>query len=87
MSPCIGFPISFLAGPEGYVSELFVSEDARGNGIGGQLLDSVVQSAKARGSARLMFVNIRDRESYKRGFCTKHGWEERQDAANFVLYL
>lgn len=80
-------PYLFLAGPEGYVSELFVSEDARGNGIGGQLLDSVVQSAKARGSARLMLVNIRDRESYKRGFYSKHGWEERQDAANFVLYL
>ena len=74
-------PYLFLAGPEGYVSELFVSADARGNGIGGQLLDAVVRSAKARGSARLMLVNIKDRESYKRRFYSKHAWEERQDVA------
>jgi GNAT superfamily N-acetyltransferase len=80
-------PYLILRGPEGYVSELFVAADSRGQGIGSRLLDAAVQEAKARGCARLMLLNMRDRESYKREFYRKHAWEEREDAANFVLQL
>jgi GNAT superfamily N-acetyltransferase len=78
-------PYLMFSGPEGYVSELFLRESARGLGIGGQLLETVRGEAEKRGCSRLMLLNLRDRESYKRGFYKKHGWEERPEAVNFLL--
>jgi GNAT superfamily N-acetyltransferase len=80
-------PYLILAGPEGYVSELFLRDTARGQGIGTALLEMVRTEAEERGCARLMLLNIRDRESYQRGFYKKLGWQEREQAANFVLPL
>jgi len=80
-------PYLFLPGPEGYVSELFVRAEARGRGIGRRLLDRLVTEARARGCSRLMLVNNRERESYRRGFYRKQGWREREGVANFVLEL
>ena len=76
----------FSAQLEGYVSDLFVRASARGQGVGGQLLEKVVLEARARGCRRLTLVNVRDRQSYARAFYPKHGWLE-QDAARFVLKL
>jgi len=80
-------PYLFLAGPEGYVSELFIKDEFRGHSIGGQLLEAVKAEAQQHGCSRLMLLNMRKRDSYQRGFYSKHGWEERPDAANFVLTL
>ncbi len=80
-------PYLILAGPEGYVSELFISEEFRERGIGGQLLNMIKAEAQKRGCSRLMLLNMRNRESYQRQFYAKQGWEERPDAANFVLQL
>jgi len=80
-------PSFILIGAEGYVSELFIRDEFRGQGIGGQLLETVKTEALNRGCSRLMLFNLRIRESYKRQFYAKHGWEERPDAANFVLQL
>ncbi len=80
-------PYLIHASPEGYISELFIHESARGQGIGTKLLDVVVQEAKTRGCFRLMLINMRGRESYQRAFYKKQGWEERPDAANFVYLL
>lgn len=80
-------PYLFLAGPEGYLSELFVHDQARGQGIGSRLLEAVKAEAKRRGCLRLQLVNFRQRESYQRSFYAKAGWEERPDGASFVLYL
>jgi ribosomal protein S18 acetylase RimI-like enzyme len=80
-------PYLMLAGPEGYVSELFVSESARGAGLGTRLLEAVEAMAVSRGCSRLMLVNRKTRESYQRGFYRKLGWEEREEFANFVLHL
>lgn len=79
-------PYLMLAGPEGYVSELFVREEHRGQGIGRRLLEAIKTEAQKRGCSRLDLLNIRKRESYRRQFYAKQGWEER-DAANFVLHL
>jgi GNAT superfamily N-acetyltransferase len=81
-SPCM-----FLKGPEGFVSELFVADHARGKGIGGLLLKEVKRLARQKGCPRLGLINARHRESYKRGFYAKQGWQERPEMANFVLYL
>jgi GNAT superfamily N-acetyltransferase len=75
----------FMPAPEGYLSELFVRPEARGQGIGRSLLDHVEAVAASRGAHRLMLVNRKDRESYQRGFYPKNGWREREDMANFVL--
>lgn len=80
-------PYLFMPGPEGYISELFVRETARGQGIGRRLLKQVKAAAIKRGCSRLSLLNMRPRESYQRGFYTKQGWTERADAANFVLRL
>ena len=80
-------PYLILPGPEGYVSELFVDEAFRGQGIGGQLLDAVKAEAQQRGCSRLMLLNLRKRESYQRRFYPKQGWEERPEMANFIFTL
>lgn len=80
-------PYLILAGPEGYVSELFVRDDLRGQGIGSRLLDALKAEAQKRGCSRLMLLNMRQRESYQRQFYAKQGWVERPEAANFVLKL
>jgi GNAT superfamily N-acetyltransferase len=80
-------PYLLLPGPEGYVSELFLRESSRGLGIGGQLLETVKAEARERGCSRLMLLNLRDRESYKRGFYRKQGWQERSEAINFLLKI
>lgn len=78
-------PYLILSGPEGYVSELFLRESSRGHGVGGLLLETVKAEARERGCSRLMLLNLRDRESYKRGFYRKQGWQERPEAINFLL--
>jgi GNAT superfamily N-acetyltransferase len=80
-------PYLFLQGPEGYVSELFVRESARGQGIGRELLKTIETEAKTRGCVRLSLINLRNRESYMRQFYVKAGWEERSDAANFIYRI
>jgi GNAT superfamily N-acetyltransferase len=80
-------PYLFMSGPEGYVSELFVSADARGHGVGRLLLGTIEQEARARGCQRLSLTNLRNRESYQRQFYSKAGWRERSEAANFIYPL
>ena len=76
-----------LKGPEGYVSELFIAGSERGKGVGSKLLEAVKEEATKRGCARLMLLNLKNRESYQRGFYKKQGWIEREEVANFVLRL
>lgn len=80
-------PYLFLDGPEAYLSELFVDESYRGNSIGTKLLEAVKDEAEKRGCSRLLLLNSRKRESYRRSFYKKHGWTEREEAANFVYNL
>jgi len=80
-------PYLFLRGPEGYISELVVSDPNRSHGIGAQFLEKVKADAVKRGCSRLSLVNSRNRESYQRGFYQKHGWTERTDMANFVFKI
>ena len=55
-------PYLILTGPEGYVSELFIKDEFRGQGIGSQLLETIKTEAQNRGCARLMLLNMRKRE-------------------------
>lgn len=80
-------PYLMLPGPEGYVSELFVREEARGRGLGRRLLAEVRAEAERRGCWKLHLVNGKRRESYARAYYRKCGWEERPDIADFILPL
>ncbi|MBN1262708.1 MAG: GNAT family N-acetyltransferase [Anaerolineae bacterium] len=78
-------PYFILAGPEGYISELFIRGPDRGQGLGAQLLAAVATEAKERGCVRLSLLNNRERESYAQGYYTKQGWQERPVMVNFVF--
>jgi GNAT superfamily N-acetyltransferase len=72
---------------EGYVSELFIRSDASGQGVGTALLETIKAEAIARGCGRLTLVNLKDRESYRRGFYASRGWEEKSNTVRFALNL
>lgn len=80
-------PYLMLAGPEGYISELFVSEDARGKGVGTALVNDIKDFAVAKGCSRMMLLNSRERSSYEREFYAHLGFEERPEMANWILSL
>ncbi len=80
------FP-NLMKGGDGYVSELFLREAARGLGIGRKLLAAVAEEGTRRGATRLMLFNRKIRESYRRGFYPKAGWCERDDVAFFMFDL
>ena len=77
-------PYLFFKGREGYITELFVAQEARGHGVGSVLLEKVKQEARERGCSRLLLHNLRSRESYQRNFYAKQGWEERGNTAIFI---
>jgi len=76
-----------LPGPEGYISELFVSKKERGQGIGSLLIKEVKKQAEIRGCSRLALANNRNRLSYEKEFYKKKGFIERQHVANFIMPL
>ncbi len=80
------FP-NLMRGYDGYVSELFVSPEETGHGIGSRLLEAVRAHAVERDCTRLLLMNRRIRESYKRHFYEKCGWQELPDAAFFSLTM
>lgn len=80
-------PTFLQADGEGFISELFVHPDYRMKGLGSTLIDQVRGEAVARGCARLSLLNMRHKKSYELGFYAKRGWEERANAANFILEL
>jgi GNAT superfamily N-acetyltransferase len=76
-----------FSGPEGYLSELFIRSDASGQGVGTALIETVKAEAIARGCERLTLVNLKDRESYRRGFYASRGWTEKTNTVRFVYDL
>jgi GNAT superfamily N-acetyltransferase len=72
---------------EGYVSELFIHPDFRSRSIGTSLTEKIIEEGRARGCTRLNLLNMRNKPSYKRSYYTKHGWQERPNAANFIYDL
>lgn len=80
-------PFLLIGGYEGYVTELFLRSGVRGGGIGAKLLDMAVETARAEGFKRIRLINMKTRDSYKRGFYAKQGWRERTEAADFMLDL
>ena len=80
-------PVAVLQSWEAYVSELFIAEQARGAGLGQQLLNVAVQAAREKNCLRIWLVNNRERPSYTRGFYSQQGWVEQAEMARFALPL
>jgi GNAT superfamily N-acetyltransferase len=80
-------PNLLLPGNEGYVSQLFIRADWRGHGIGTLILEGMEALARSKGCSRLSLLNLQDRESYRRAFYPKRGWEERTAAKNMIKVL
>jgi len=78
-------PYLMLAGPEGYISELFVLTAQQGKGIGSRLLDAIKEQAIERGCVRLHLITGNYRPPYQ--IYKKLGWTERPKIANFILPL
>lgn len=78
-------PYLMLGGPEGFISELFVRESARGKGIGKQLIEEIKREALERGCSRLHLVTGKHRAAYR--IYQKLGWKERAEISDFVLPL
>ncbi len=76
-----------FAGREMLVSEVFVMEQARGQGVGTALMAAIEAEAIQQRCFRISVLNSRDRESYKRGFYPGLGYEERLQTANFTKRL
>jgi GNAT superfamily N-acetyltransferase len=76
-----------FAGREMLVSELFVMDKARGQGVGTALLRAIETEAVQRKCFRISVLNSRERESYKRGFYPALGYEERAHTATFIKRL
>jgi len=80
-------PYLLFRGAEGFISELFVHNDASGQGLGADLIKKARAEAVLRDCYRLRLTNMRGRASYERGFYRKQGFVEREDAAEFVMVL
>ncbi len=76
-----------FAGREMLVSEVFVMEHARSQGVGKALMTAIEAEAVKRKCFRISVLNSRERESYKRGFYPSLGYEERMHTANFTKRL
>jgi len=76
-----------FAGREMLVSEVFVVEEARGQGVGTALMSAMEAEAVKRRCFRISVLNSRERESYKRGFYPGRGYEERAHVAHFTKRL
>jgi GNAT superfamily N-acetyltransferase len=62
------------------IDELVVTEDARGRGVGKQLVDFAKSVAVRVGARRLELHTARKRPSYERGFYVKNGFTEIDSA-------
>ncbi|MDD5657936.1 MAG: GNAT family N-acetyltransferase, partial [Elusimicrobia bacterium] len=73
-------PMLHIAGRLFRIDELVVSNAARGQGVGRELLRAAHELARRRGALRIELLTNRKRESYRRGFYAKNGFDEADTA-------
>lgn len=76
-----------FAGREMLITEVFVMEHARSQGVGKALVAAIEAEAVKHKCFRISVMNGRERESYKRGFYPSMGYQERAQTANFTKRL
>ncbi|NOZ11621.1 MAG: GNAT family N-acetyltransferase [Gammaproteobacteria bacterium] len=76
-----------FAGREMLISEVFVKEQFRGQGVGSELVAAMEQEAARQRCFRISVMNSRERESYHRNFYPSLGYNERSQVVNFIKRL
>ena len=79
---CLETYSSFLAKPTMYLEDIFVREDARKNGAGSALFDTVVELGRTRGCGRVDW-QVLDWNTLARDFYRRRGAEEMKE---WLLY-
>lgn len=81
----VGFALLRLdPAPDAYVRRLHVHPDAQGRGLGGALLESLIDLARARGRQHLV-LNVLARNRRARDFYESAGWRRAGPAARRFL--
>ena len=81
----VGFGLLRLdPAPDAYVRRLHVHPDAQGRGLGGALLESLIDLARARGRQHLV-LNVLARNRRARDFYESAGWRRTGPAARRFL--
>ena len=68
------------------IDEFVIADDARGKGVGRELLNAAIAMAKKPGARRLELETNRARESYRREFYVKNGFIEADSAVMRIDY-
>ncbi len=68
------------------IDEFVVAADARGKGVGRELLKGAIAMAKKLGARRVELESSRERESYRREFYIKNGFIEADSAVMRIDY-
>lgn len=76
-----------FAGSEMMISEVFVREKYRNQGVGKALMVAMEAEAAKQKCFRISVMNSRQRESYKRNFYPSQGYDERDQTAVFSKRL
>lgn len=90
---CIGYCVvhwieTFLYDkPEGYISELFIHERFRGNKLGTELLNFIIDRAKEKGCCRIWLLNTLGSESNSRQYYEKRGFKRDMKDVRYILYF
>ena len=73
--------------PEGYISELFIHDKFRGQGLGTALLKFIVDKAIEKECYRIWLINVNGSESHLRKYYHKQGWTHDENDMRYILYL
>lgn len=71
----VGYAVSWHVVDEAELANLAVAQEARGQGIGGALLDTVIAVARESGCAS-MHLEVRESNAAARGLYASRGFEE-----------
>lgn len=68
------------------IDEFVIAHEARGKGVGRELLKGAIAMARKLGARRLELETNRARESYRREFYVKNGFDEADSAVMRIDY-
>ncbi|MGH7668371.1 MAG: ribosomal protein S18-alanine N-acetyltransferase [Gemmatimonadaceae bacterium] len=73
--PPVGYVVAIFAGGEGEGANLAVAEECRGHGVGGRLVEAVVDEARHQGVEGL-YLEVRESNAAARQLYESRGFEE-----------
>ncbi len=74
-------------GLDAFIADLFVHEDARGEGAGSALVDAAKNRAARAGAVRVLLYTGRSGPAASRAFYEKQGFERRDDVAVYLMHV